>query len=286
MSHLLHTTLVAFATLLLSLGVSLGEGEPQVREDSNAGLPQRPTLYLIGDSTVKNRTRDQMGWGTPLADLFDQKRIRVENHALGGRSSRSYLREGLWQKVRESLKPGDFVLIQFGHNDNGPVAEGKARASLKGNGDEAEEVVLTETGQPETVHSFGWYLRKYIAETRAKGATPIVCSLVPRNIWKDGKITRGAAGHGGWAAEAARQEGALFIDLNEIVSRRYEQDGPEVVGSRYFTTVDHTHTTPAGAQLNAECVAEGVKALKECTLAEYLRTSPESLTTSASVSTP
>ncbi|RYD69168.1 MAG: rhamnogalacturonan acetylesterase [Verrucomicrobiaceae bacterium] len=207
--------------------------------------------------------------------------MRVENRALGGRSSRSYLREGLWQKVLEELKPGDFVLIQFGHNDNGPLAEGKARASLKGNGEDVEEVVLTETGQPETVHSFGWYLRKYIAETKAKGATPIVCSLVPRNIWKDGKVTRGASGHGGWAAEAAQQGRAHFIDLNEIVARRYEQEGEEVVAARYFTKVDHTHTTPAGARLNAECVVEGLKGLSECGLAGFLGTPTEPVTVNA-----
>lgn len=268
MRHLLYTVFFVLVALVFSVEACSGE------EASTAGRPQRPTLYLVGDSTVKNRTRDQMGWGTPLADLFDQKRIHVENRALGGRSSRSYLREGLWQKVLESLNPGDFVLIQFGHNDNGPLAEGKARASLKGNGDEVTEVVLQESGQPETVHSFGWYLRKYIVETKAKGATPIICSLVPRNIWSDGKVTRGAVGHGGWAAAAARQERALFIDLNEIVARRYEQEGPETVRSRYFTTVDHTHTTPAGARLNAESVIEGLRELKGCDLAEYLIASP------------
>ncbi len=273
MNHLLLSTLGSLVALCFSAGMALGASAADSAQPVSA-TAQLPTLYLVGDSTVKNRTKGQMGWGTPIADLFDQSKIRVENRALGGRSSRSYLREGLWAKVMESLKPGDYVLIQFGHNDNGPIAEGKARASLKGNGDEVKEVVLEETGQPETVYSFGWYLRKYIADAKAKGATPIICSLVPRNIWKDSKVTRGAGGHGGWAAEAARQGGALFIDLNEIVARRYEQEGFETVGSRYFTKVDHTHTTPDGARLNAECVVEGIRGLRDCDLAQYLSPSP------------
>src|SRR5436190_22627813 len=98
----------------------------------------KPTLWIIGDSTVKNSTRGQQGWGTPFAGLFDGGKIRVENRALGGRSSRTFLREGLWEKVRLDIKPGDFVLMQFGHNDGGPLDEGRARASLKGNGNEAK----------------------------------------------------------------------------------------------------------------------------------------------------
>ena len=217
--------------------------------------------------------------------LFDHEKIHVENRALGGRSSRSYIREGLWDKVRESLKPGDYVLIQFGHNDNGPLAEGKARASLKGTGEEVKDVVLTESGQPETIHSYGWYLRKYIAETKQKGATPIVCSLVPRNIWTDGKVNRAAGDFGKWAAEAAQQGGAYFIDLNGIIAGRYDQEGAQKVGEAYFTSADHTHTSAEGARLNAECVVEGIKGLKECGLASYLLAAPVSSSTVANAST-
>lgn len=236
---------------------------------------QLPTLFLVGDSTVKNGTRGQVGWGTPLVGLFDSKKIHVENRALGGRSSRSYIREGLWDKVREALKPGDYVLIQFGHNDNGPLADGKARASLKGTGDEVKEVVLAESGQPETVHSYGWYLRKYIAEAKEKGATPIICSLVPRNMWTDGKVNRAANDFGKWAAESAQQGGALFIDLNAIIAARYDQEGAQKVGETYFTSADYTHTSAEGAKVNAECVVEGIKGLKDCALASYLLDTPK-----------
>src|ERR1700731_2382055 len=85
----------------------------------------QPTLFLIGDSTVHNGRGDgangQWGWGEPIVDLFDPAKIHVKNMALGGRSSRTFLTEGHWEKVLAELKPGDFVMMQFGHNDGGPL---------------------------------------------------------------------------------------------------------------------------------------------------------------------
>jgi lysophospholipase L1-like esterase len=246
--------------LLLALGQSASS------QTSNS----LPTLYLIGDSTVNTPTKGQQGWGTPLPGFFDQSKITVINRARGGRSSRTFFTEGLWEQVRDSLKPGDFVLMQFGHNDGGPLGDGRARASLKGNGDETQDVEIKSTGKKETVHSYGWYLRKYIGDAKAKGATPIVLSPIPRNIWKDGKVARAANDYGKWAAEAAKGEGVPFVNLNEIIAKHYEDAGQPKVAKTYFTATDHTHTTPEGAKLNAACVCEGIRSLKDCALANYL----------------
>jgi lysophospholipase L1-like esterase len=251
--------LARWALLALLLPVLGAQPQPELR----------PTLFVIGDSTVRNNTKGQVGWGTPLAELFDKDKITVENRALGGRSSRTYLTEGLWDKVLAKLRPGDFVLLQFGHNDGGSLTEGRARASLKGNGEETREVENAKTGKKEVVHTYGWYLRKYVADARAKGATPIVLSPVPRNIWKDGRVARAAKDYGQWAAEAAKAGGAAFVDLNEIVAGHYEKAGPEQVKTQFFGT-DHTHTTAAGARLNAACVVEGLRRLPDCTLCRYL----------------
>jgi lysophospholipase L1-like esterase len=194
-----------------------------------------PTVYIIGDSTVNTPTKGQQGWGTPLPGFFDQSKIAVVNRARGGRSSRTFYTEGLWDQVRDSLKPGDFVLMQFGHNDGGPLADGRARASLKGNGDETQDVDNKTTGEKETIHTYGWYLRKYIADAKAKGTTPIVLSLIPRNIWKDGKVVSAANDYGKWAAEAAKAEGALFINLNEIIAKHYEEAGQPKVAETYYS---------------------------------------------------
>ena len=263
---------LSILAILGCLGLYELPAAEQPPEKAAVPAPSRPALFLIGDSTVNTPTKGVAGWGTPLAALFDKTKVNVENRARGGRSSRTYYTEGLWDEVAASLKPGDFVLMQFGHNDGGPLTGGRARASIKGNGEETKAVEDQTTGKKELVHTYGWYLRKYITDAKSKGATPIVLSLIPRNMWTDGKVNRAANDYGKWAAEAAKMEGALFIDLNEIIARRYEEAGPEKVMELYFTPADHTHTTPAGAQLNAICVVEGIQKLKDCPLAGYLLT--------------
>jgi len=264
-------------TALFLLALWLGQAQAQ---DAKPGMPAAkpapaaansdlPALFLIGDSTVKNGTKGQTGWGEVVGEFFDRGKINVVNRALGGRSSRTFLTEGLWGRVLADLKPGDFVLMQFGHNDGGELAKGsRPRASLKGNGDESKEVVIETTGKTEVVHSYGWYLRKYIADAKAKGATPIVLSPVPRKIWKEGKIIRAASDYGRWAAEAAQAGGSAFVDLNEIVDRRYDEFGPEKVETLFAD--EHTHTSMAGAELNAASVAWGLRQLQDCPLGKFL----------------
>ena len=236
---------------------------------------RKPTLFLIGDSTVKNGKGKGdgglWGWGNYLPAHFDTTRIRVENDALGGTSSRTFQTKGLWAAVRAKIQPGDFVIMQFGHNDDGALADtARARGTIKSNGEESQEVYNPITKQQEVVHSYGWYLRQCIADTKAKGATPVVCSLIPRNGWKDGKVNRATTGYTKWAAEAAKQGGAYFIDLNQLVADQYDREGEAKVGTAYFTAKDHTHTIEAGAQLNAATVAEGIRATKRLALSKYL----------------
>lgn len=244
---------------------------PQFAWAADESDSKLPTLWIIGDSTVRNHTAGQLGWGDPIAALFDQTRIHVQNRALGGRSSRTFFSEGLWDKVLAEMKAGDFVLMQFGHNDGGSLKDPKNRASIKGMGDQTEEVPDPKTGKSETVHTYGWYLKRYISDAKAKGATPIVLSPIPRNIWKDGKVARALNDYGKWAKETAEAEGVGFIDLNEIVAGHYEAAGQEKVASEYFGPTDHTHTTAAGAKLNAQCVVEGIRGLKDSPLKDDLR---------------
>jgi lysophospholipase L1-like esterase len=226
-------------------------------------------VFIIGDSTVNNSTKGQQGWGTPLARFFDLTKVHVENRARGGRSSRSFLREGLWDQVAAQVRPGDFVLIQFGHNDGGGLGKSD-RASLKGTGGETQEAVDFKTGKAETVHTYGWYLNRYVADGKAKGAIPIVLSPVPRNIWKDGKVARSSKDYGKWAGEVAQQAGVPLVDLNELIAQRYESDGQEKVAAKYFTPTDHTHTTPDGAAVSAESLVAGIRQLNDCPLKNYL----------------
>lgn len=234
--------------------------------------PALPTLFIIGDSTVRNGQGDgrngQWGWGDLLGQYFDPSKINVVNWALGGRSSRTFISEGHWDQLLPLLKAGDFVLMQFGHNDGGAINDtSRARGSIKGIGDESQEIDNLITKKHETVHTFGWYLRKYVSDTRAKGATPIICSMIPRKIWKDGKIQRNDKDYAGWAREVAKQENAPFIDLNELIASRYDAMGPQKVEPLFGD--EHTHTTRAGAEINAEEVVAGLKKLKPDPLAPY-----------------
>ncbi|HXD29716.1 MAG TPA: rhamnogalacturonan acetylesterase [Pyrinomonadaceae bacterium] len=255
----------------LRLGVSwLVVGLILMSSPSRAQEKPLPTLFIIGDSTVKNSSPGLQGWGDVIGSFFDPTKIKIENRARGGRSSRTYLTEGLWDQVRAELKPGDFVLMQFGHNDGGAINdESRARGSLRGVGDETEEIDNLLTKKHETVHTFGWYMKKFISDAKDKGATPIVLSPVPRNMWKDGKVIRASDSYGKWAAEVAQSLGALFIDLNDISAKKFEALGAEKVKELYFLE-DHTHSTPAGAELNAASVVEGLRSLKNCALASFL----------------
>ena len=230
-----------------------------------------PTIFVAGDSTAaRGSGATQQGWAVPFADYFGRAKVNVVNRARGGRSSRTFITEGLWEQLLADLKAGDMVLIQFGHNDAGAVNDAaRARGSIRGTGGETEEIDNLITKKHEVVHTFGWYLNKMIADTKAKGATPIVLSLTVRNIWKDGKIFRSKDSHAGWAEQVAGTEGVAFVDLNELSAQRYDELGREKVEPLFAD--EHTQTRAAGAELNAQCVIAGLKALKGNPLALYLR---------------
>jgi lysophospholipase L1-like esterase len=234
--------------------------------------PKLPSLFLIGDSTVRNgRGRGdggQWGWGDELAAFFNTSKINVVNRAMGGTTDRTYYRD-LWPRVLALLKPGDFVIMQFGTNGGEINDAARARGVLKGSGDETQAITNVITKKFEVVHTFGWYEKQIIAEARAKGATPLVCSLIPRNGWKAGRVARRGAGDvGGWAGQAASAENAPFIDLNEIVARQYETFGPAKVDTLFIAGAG-PHTSLSGAQTNAICVVSGLKGLKQNPLAKY-----------------
>jgi len=251
-------------------------GGPAAPANLNLPVPRDPALpdlFLIGDSTVRNGRGDgangQWGWGEPLVEWFHAAKVNVVNRAVGGLSSKTYLTQGHWDRVLAMLKPGDVVLMQFGHNDGGPLDDpARARGTLKGIGEETQEIDNPITHQHETVHTYGWYLRRYIADARAKGAIPIVCSPIPRKIWQDGHVVRDREAYAGWAEAVARAEGAGFLDLNERIAARYDTLGPAKVEPLFGD--EHTHTSRAGAELNAEVVVEALRALKSNPTAAWL----------------
>ncbi|MGY5354474.1 rhamnogalacturonan acetylesterase [Wenyingzhuangia sp. IMCC45467] len=224
----------------------------------------KPTVYTVGDSTVKNGSGNGYnglwGWGDFIGQFLDKTKVNIENHALGGTSSRSYQSLGLWDKVNNKLQKGDYVLIQFGHNDNGAINDTiRARGTFKGIGNESEKIVNMITGKKETVHSYGWYITKVIKDAQSKGAIPIVMSPIPRNDWKNGKIPRNNESYGLWAKQVAEKTGAQFIELNDNMASQLEKIGENGVTGTYFYKRDHTHTSAKGAALAASIIVEELK---------------------------
>ena len=233
----------------------------------------KPVVFITGDSTVKNTDRDSTGmwgWGSQAGRIIDSERVTWVNCAMAGRSCRTYLREGRWERVYNSLQPGDFVLIQFGHNDIGELGRGKHRGEIPGTQDTSvvSRVVLAEEAYNEVVYSFGWYLRKMIDDCREKGATPILVSLTPRNEWKDGHIERRNDSFGKWYREVATQTGCTLVDVHNITADALDGIGQEAAKEYYNN--DHTHTSLRGARLNAMSVAIGLRRTGS-ELAKYLK---------------
>lgn len=235
------------------------DAPPQTTVTQNAPLnPALPTVFIVGDSTARNQA--DLGWGDHFAHYFDTTRINVANRAHAGRSSRTFINEGSWDKVLAEMKPGDFVLLQMGHNDGGDLGGTKPRGTIKGLGDETKDVTLPD-GHTETVHTYGWYMRKYIADTRAKHATPILLSFTIRNIWKadaDGKprIERDM-GYDADIRQLAADQRVAFIDMATVEADRLEALGPEKTATLF--PIDHTHTSPEGAELNAQAVVTALR---------------------------
>src|SRR5215471_1275940 len=235
-------------TLLLAVLVSV-----TVTPAADDPLAKVPTLFIVGDSTVRNGTKGQQGWGDPVAGHFDKTKIKVENHAIGGRSSRTFQTEGRWDKILAAAKPGDFVLIQMGHNDGGPLDDAaRARGSIRGTGDETREIDNPITKKKEVVHTYGWYMRKYVTDARDKKMIPIIVSPIPHCPQKQvekGEVEK--SNYVVWSEEVAKAEKADFVNLNKLVMAKYAELTPADIKGKYFTAADNTHTSPAGAELNA-----------------------------------
>ena len=236
----------------------------------------KPVFYIIGDSTVKNgdgkNSNQLQGWGSFIDTFFDTTKITISNQAIGGRSSRTFLTDGRWDKILATLQKGDYVIMQFGHNDGGALDDtARARGTIKGIGEDSVEIYNPIRKMKEVVHTYGWYMRKYVNETKARGAVPIVCSPIPRNDWKDGKIIRANETYTLWAKQIAEQNGAYFIDLHNTVSDEFEKLGEKKTTT--FFPQEHTHTNKDGAMLNAQIVVKELKKINPAKIKKYLNKS-------------
>ncbi len=234
-----------------------------------ASTPSIPTLFIAGDSTAAINSATQKGWGVGFQDYFDPAKLKIVNRAVSGLSSRTFITGGSWDRILSALQPNDYVIIQFGHNDNGPVDSFRFRGTMPSLGDETQEAHNAQN-QPETVHTYGWYMKKMIADVLAKNANPIVVSMTVRGEWvptpptAESKIERGFGDYAKLAVELGKAQGVRTFDLTNFVADQYQQMGPEKVKALF--PADTTHTNRAGADINAHAVISGIKALHEYAL--------------------
>jgi len=223
---------------------------------------ENPTLFLIGDSTMANKPDleyPERGWGQLLPTFFDKNKIEIENHAKNGRSTRSFIYESRWDTVLSKIKPGDFVVIQFAHNDD----------------------VISKSRTYSTHIEFRYNLSKYIKETMAKGAHPILCTPIVRRNFIDSLLVETHGEYPNIIRTVANQfkvplidlqheSKELLIKLGEEKSKPiYLQIPPNIYKKVPNGKIDNTHFSEFGAKTWSKIFSKDIKKQK-LELANYL----------------
>ncbi|MBR3387323.1 MAG: pectin esterase [Bacteroidales bacterium] len=204
------------------------------------------TIHLMGDSTMAEKDltggNPERGWGMMFQNFVDDS-FRVVNYAQNGRSTKSFIDRGLWDKVYDALQPGDYVFIQFGHND-------------------------AKADDPERyAPAFGAYqdnLRKFVRGAREKGATPVLLTPVARRWFKNGKLDRNC--HTDYPAamkQVAEETGVTLLDITTPTLDWIESLGDEASKAYFMISTgkdDNTHTVARGARKVTEIVCDAVRA--------------------------
>lgn len=230
----------------------------------------KPVAFYIGDSTMRTLT-DGSGWsgewgfGLFAQEWFDPNELVVENHALGGTSSRTYYNYE-WPTVKKGIKEGDLVVISFGHNDGG--SNWTSKSTIGGTSSTEQRVVTNDKGVTETVYSYGQYLRLFVDEAIALGATPVICSRTPRGSFSNGKPTMDT-NYRKWSQEIAKEKGVAFIDIEGVANPLHAKYGEWKVTQLYYNGT--LHTSLMGAWHNAYCAALSIAANKDNPLNDYLK---------------
>lgn len=229
-------------------------------------------LFIVGDSTASNENADQRGWGDVFGTYLDPERVELHNRALGGRSTRSFRREGHWQRVLDDASPGDWVLIQFGHNDAKGMYDDRARGTIPGIGDETQATTDPD-GKPEIIRSFGACLRNFIEDAQAANMRPVLLTSVPLCPHPDEPpaIDPPPSVYAQWTRDVAAQTDTPLIDAHAGIQAVYDSIPTEQVKARYFSTLDTVHTNQDGAALNASIIANLLADCSQLELSAWVR---------------
>jgi len=213
-----------------------------------------PTIYLAGDSTMAlgGGGAKTNGWGVYFP--FSVKNANIVNAAIGGRSARSYSDEGRFTALVNKVVSGDYVVIEFGHNDGGSLSTtDNGRTACFGSG---TETCTTPAGV--IVQTYVTYLTRAAKALIAKGAKVIISSPTPNNVCEGTGCSYSAPRFTAYGRQVVTNAGssASFIDHGQYVANEYIRLGKAKVDA--FYPVDHTHTSPAGANVVAQTFVKAV----------------------------
>lgn len=207
------------------------------------------TIFMIGDSTMADKPTSQeveRGWGQMLP-LLVKNEAKISNHAKNGKSSKSFMGEGLWDEVYHNLKAGDWVIIQFGHNDQ----------------------KLKEDRHTEPFTTYADNLRKYVNDTRSKGAFPIICTSIVRGKYEDNILQDTHGDYPKASIMVAKELDVPLLDLQKDTEKFVAELGEEKL-KEFYVPQDNSHLNPWGATQVAEMACAQIKALN-LPLAAYLK---------------
>ena len=211
-------------------------------------------VYTIGDSTMANKTADKFpetGWGQVLSGYFDSN-VTVDNRAKNGSSTKTFINEGRWQQVADSLSTGDYVFIQFGHND--------------------------EKSYDATLYAapYGLYksnLERFVNEARAKKAIPVLFTPIPRRAFKNGKLSETHGEYPEVVRQVSRELEVVLVDLNQLGTEYVNSLGEELSKEAYLW-VDPCSNYPEGKQDNTHLSEEGARQFASLAVTDLKRKVP------------
>jgi rhamnogalacturonan acetylesterase len=211
-------------------------------------------------------TSDIQGWGKPLEKMLS---LKVVNRALGGRSARSFTREGRFDEVGRDLKAGDYVIIEFGHNDGGSLSNDNGRTDCSPQGTDYDtKCQVVYQGKNETVLTYMAYIRNAANAYIQKGASVIVSTATPNDPWESGRFSYSSSRFVTYAWAAANATKSVLVDHGQSTADAFQVAGAAAMKG-YFRSGDHTHTTPAGAEVVARAFITALRATNS-TLKTYI----------------
>jgi rhamnogalacturonan acetylesterase len=214
-------------------------------------------LYITGDSTTSNQAADKslVSWGEVFSGQFDENKVQIVNAALSGHSIRDYVNRGEWRKVMNQVKKGDILLSCHGHLERAPLIKKSrgSRGSLRGDSNKFAVVIDPFYQRKEIVHTFGWYVRKYIADCKSHGVELILLSPPVRNIWENGRVRRGGSlEYVRLTKKIAQENNVHFFDAGRAIASAFNALGQQQV-AKFFGN-DNLHTNQFGAEFIAEII--------------------------------